>query len=177
MSSEEQIIQLTPEICQAIDQWVLKYPPEQKRSAVLAGLRIIQRAYGWLSDERMRALAEYLDLPPMDVYEVASFYSMYERKPIGRYKLAVCMNISCHLCGSDNIIKHLESRLGICMGETTSDGLFTLRRAECLAACTDAPILQVDDRDYYKRVTPEIIDQVLEQLHQAGRKKGRDDAT
>lgn len=156
---------LRPDVCQAIDGWIAKYPKEHKRSALLAALHIVQRAYGgWISEPLMRAVADYLDVPPMAVYEAVNFYHMYEKAPVGLYKLSICYSISCHLCGSDRIVSHLEKTLGIQMGETTPDGLFTLKRVECLAACTDAPILQVNDRDYHRHLTPESIDTLLDQL-------------
>lgn len=147
-----------------IDEWLQNYPPDQKQSAVMSALRIVQAANGgWLTTPLMDAIADYLDMPPIAVYEVASFYSMYEHKPVGRHKICICTNISCLLCGSEDIVVYLEKKLGIKMGETTSDERFTLKEVECLGACVGAPMLQIG-RDYYENLTPEKIDSILEQL-------------
>ena len=119
----------------AIDQWVAKYPPEEKQSAVMAALRIVQEEKGSLSTELMDAIAGYLEMEPISVYEVATFYSMYDLKPVGRHKISVCTNISCMLCGSADVMRHLTEKLGISAGETTQDGKFILKEVECLAAC------------------------------------------
>ena len=147
-----------------IDKWVAKYPVEQKQSAVMPALRIVQEANGgWLTRELMDAVAEYLEMPPIAVYEVASFYSMYEHKPVGRHKICVCTNISCLLCGSEQVVAHLEQKLGIKMGQTTTDGKFTLKEVECLGACVGAPMFQIGT-EYYEHLTPEKIDSILAQL-------------
>jgi NADH-quinone oxidoreductase subunit E len=147
-----------------IDSWVAKYPADQKQSAVMAALRIVQDANGgWLTTELMDAVAVYLDMPPIAVYEVASFYSMYEHKPVGRHKICICTNISCMLCGSENIVDYVEKKLNIKMGETTGDGRFTLKAVECLAACAGAPMMQID-RDYYENLNPEKIDSILDKM-------------
>ena len=147
-----------------IDRWIAKYPEDWKAGAVMAALRIVQdQNEGWLSMDLMDAVAEYLDMQPIQVYEVATFYSMYELKPAGRHKICVCTNISCMLCGSHNVVAHLENRLGINLGETTSDGKFTLKEVECLGACVDAPMFQIGTR-YYEKLTPEKIDNILDQL-------------
>lgn len=155
---------LTEESRAEIDRWILKYPKDQKRSAVIAALHIAQaQNQGWLSEELMDAVAEYLELPRIAVYEVATFYSMYELKPVGKHKICVCTNISCMLRGSEKIVAHLQNRLGIGFGETTTDGKFTLKEAECMAACAGAPMMQVD-KTYHENLTPEKIDQILQQL-------------
>jgi NADH-quinone oxidoreductase subunit E len=147
-----------------IDLWVAKYPPERKQSAVMAALSIVQQEHGGsLTTELMDAVARYLGIPRVAVYEVASFYSMYERKPVGRHVLCLCTNVSCMLCGSEDIVKHLEGKFGIRMGETTPDGRFTLKEVECLAACGGAPAMMVG-RTYYENLTPEKIDAILEDL-------------
>ena len=146
-----------------IDAWVAKYPPDRKNSAVMAALRIAQEENGWLSTEVMDAVAAYLDMDRIAVYEVASFYSMYDLKPVGRHKISVCTNISCMLRGSDGVVAHLEKRLGIGLGETTPDGKVTLKEVECLAACCGAPMLQVD-KSYHEDMTPEKIDAILAAL-------------
>ena len=147
-----------------IDQWVAKYPPEQKRSAVMAALRIVQdQNGGWISSDLIDAVAAYLEMPSMAVYEVATFYSMYELKPIGRHKICLCTNVSCMLCGSDTILAYLQKRLGISFGETTSDGRFSLKEVECLGACGGAPMMQIHNR-YYENLTPDRIDEILAML-------------
>jgi NADH-quinone oxidoreductase subunit E len=148
-----------------IDHWVAKFPPERKRSAVIAALRAAQHQnHGYLTNELMDAIAAYLSLPPIQVYEVASFYSMFETKPAGRLHISVCTNISCMLCGSDKIVEHIEKRLGIKTGESTPDGKFFLKcEEECLAACNNAPMMMID-HVYYENLTPEKVDQVLASL-------------
>ena len=147
-----------------IDRWIAKYPPEQKRSAVMAALRILQdQNKGYLTRDLMDAVAEYLELPPIAVYEVATFYSMYELEAVGKHKICVCTNISCMLRGSDEIVAHLRKRLGIGLGETTSDGRFTLKEVECLGACVEAPMFQIADQ-YYGNLTPETVDEILDGL-------------
>ena len=148
-----------------IDHWLTRYPADRKQSAVLAALREVQHENGgYLTDDLMDAVADYLDLPPIAVYEVATFYSMYETKPVGRHCIAVCTNISCMLRGADVILAHIEKKLGIKLGESTPDGKFYLKREEeCLAACCGAPMMQVD-HVYYEHLTPEKVDQVLDSL-------------
>ncbi|HCO44169.1 MAG TPA: NAD(P)H-dependent oxidoreductase subunit E [Gammaproteobacteria bacterium] len=148
-----------------IDHWVGKFPPERKRSAVLAALREVQHENGgYLTVELMDAVAEYLELAPIDVYEVATFYSMFETKPVGRHSISVCTNISCMLRGADDIVAHLEGKLGIKTGESTPDGKFYLKpEEECLAGCCGAPMMQVD-HVYHEHLTPERVDQILDAL-------------
>jgi len=148
-----------------IEHWLAKYPQERRQSAVLPALSIVQEEHdGWLSTELMDAVAEYLGMPPIAVYEVATFYSMYDLEPVGRHKIAVCNNISCMLCGGDDIIAHIENKLGIKIGETSADGKFTLKREEeCLAACAGAPMMAVDGH-YYENLTPEKVDAILDGL-------------
>ncbi|MEN8170675.1 MAG: NADH-quinone oxidoreductase subunit NuoE [Pseudomonadota bacterium] len=147
-----------------IDRWITKYPAEQKQSAVMAALRIAQEQNGgWLTEDLVRAVAVYLDMDPIAVYEVASFYSMYEHKPVGKHKICVCTNISCMLCGSDKVVNHLQERLGIKMGETSEDGRFTLKEVECLGACVNAPMFELN-KSYYENLTPESIDAILDGL-------------
>lgn len=156
---------LSAHACEVIDDWVSRYPAEQKRSAVLAALREVQHEnQGFLTTELMDAVAEYLSLPKIQVYEVASFYSMFELKPVARHNIAVCTNISCMLMGSDTIVDHLERKLGIKIGESTADNRFYLKREEeCLAACAGGPMMQVD-HVYYENLTPEKVDEILEGL-------------
>lgn len=144
-----------------IDQWVAKYPADRKSSAVMAALRIAQEQNGgWLTNDLMDAVAEYLDMPAIAVYEVATFYSMYELKPVGRHKICICTNISCMLCGSDKIVEHLENKLGIKMGETTPDGKFTLKEVECQGACIGAPMFELN-KEFYEYLTPAKVDEIL----------------
>lgn len=155
---------LTPESRAEIDTWVAKYPADQKQSAVMAALRIAQdQNGGFLTTELMDAVAVYLDMQPIAVYEVATFYSMYEMDPVGRHKLCICTNISCMLRSSDEVVAHLEKRLGIKLGETTPDGKFTLKEVECLGACVNAPVLQLG-RVYHENLTPEKLDTLLDGL-------------
>jgi len=156
---------ITPESRAQIDHWIAKYPPDRKQSAVLAALRIVQEQNGgWLTTELLDAVADYLDMPEVAVYEVATFYSMFDLKPVGRHKISVCSNISCMLCGAGEIIKYIEQKLGIRLGETTPDGKFTLKiEEECLAACGGGPMMVIDGH-YYENLTPEKVDQILESL-------------
>ncbi|MFT5176809.1 MAG: NADH-quinone oxidoreductase subunit E [Gammaproteobacteria bacterium] len=148
-----------------IDHWVAKYPFEQRRSAVLAALRAAQHQNkGFLTKELMDAVAAYLDLPEIWVYEAASFYSMYETEPVGRHSISVCTNISCMLRGSDSIVAHIENKLGIKTGESTADGrCFLKTEEECLAACVGAPMMMVD-HVYYEYLTPQKVDEIIDGL-------------
>jgi len=155
---------ISPEVYAAIDRWVANYPPERKQSAVIPALHIVQDANGgWLSKELMDEVAVYLEMEPISVYEVATFYTMYSLKPIGRHKISVCTNVSCMLRGSDEIVAHLETKLGVRLGQTTLDGKFTLKEVECLAACGGAPMFQIG-KHYYENLTPEKIDEILANL-------------
>lgn len=145
-----------------IDYWVAKYPKNEKQSAVMTALRIVQDDKGYLTAELMDAVADYLDMTSIAVYEVATFYSMYEHKPVGRNLVNVCTNISCKLRDSAAIVEYLENKLAIKLGETTEDGRFTLRSVECLGACVNAPMMQVN-KDYHENLTVDTIDDVLEQ--------------
>ncbi|MEZ5581718.1 MAG: NAD(P)H-dependent oxidoreductase subunit E [Candidatus Competibacteraceae bacterium] len=156
---------LSEHVCAEIDRWLAKYPPDRKQSAVLAALREAQHANGgFLTQDLLDAVAEYLELPSIAVYEVATFYSMFELKPVGRHSISICTNISCMLSGSDEIVNHLCNKLGIGVGESTPDGKFYLKREEeCLAACSFAPIMQVD-HVYHENLTPEKVDRILDSL-------------
>ena len=148
-----------------IDEWVAKYPPERKQSAVLAALREVQHEnQGFLTVPLMDAVADYLGMPRIAVYEVASFYSMFETKPVGRHSVSICTNISCWLRGSDQIVDYVEKKLGCKIGETTADGrIFLKPEEECLAACCGAPMMQVN-HVYHEHLTPEKIDEILAKL-------------
>lgn len=162
---QEQVkMQLTEKVKQQIDHWVAKFPKEQKISAVLPALHIIQDENdGWLSEELMDAVASYLEIPKIAVYEVATFYSMYDLKPVGKHKINLCTNISCMLRGSEEILEHLRKRLDIDLNQTTKDGKFTLREVECLGACRCAPMMQID-KTYHENLTPEKVDKILNEL-------------
>lgn len=147
-----------------IDQWIVKYPKDQKQSAIMAALRIVQdQNGGWLTNELITAVAEYLEMPVIAAFEVATFYSMYELQPVGKYKICVCTNISCMLCGSDQIVQYLRDKLNIGFGEITEDGKFSLKEVECLGACGNAPMFQIGP-EYYEDLTPEKVDQILDNL-------------
>ncbi len=148
-----------------IDRWVARFPAGRQRSAVISALRVVQHENnGYLTAALMDAVADYLQLPPVQVYEVATFYSMFETRPVGRHSISVCTNLSCSLCGSDEIVSHIEQRLGIKTGESTADGKFFLKREEeCLAACTGAPMMMLDHK-YYENLTPEKVDAILDEL-------------
>ena len=168
MSSTEKPIEtgLTDAEREEIDRWAAQFPdmPAGRRSAVIPALHIVQHNSGWLSRARMDAVADYLGMPPARVYEVATFYGMFEVEPGGRHRVNICTNISCMLRGSDEIVEHVEKKLGITLGETTSDGRITLKREEeCLAACRSAPMMLVDEV-YHTDLTPEKIDRILDDL-------------
>lgn len=148
-----------------IDHWVTKFPEDQKRSAVLAALNAAQHQnQGFLTTDLMDAVAEYLELAAIHVYEVASFYSMFETKPVARHNVAICTNISCMLMGADDIVDHVENKLGIKIGESTADGRIYLKcEEECLAACAGGPMMQVNHK-YYEKLTPEKVDEILDGL-------------
>lgn len=147
-----------------IDHWIAKYPAEQKQSAVMAALRIAQEQNGgWLTDELIQAVADYLDMPKIAVFEVATFYSMYELAPVGRHKIGVCNSISCMLNGSEQILEYLQQKLGVQIGEVTADGKFSIKEVECLGACVGAPMCMIGKR-YYEHLTPEVLDRLLDEL-------------
>lgn len=163
MSNNENI--LSAHTIEEIDDWLKRYPADQKKSAVLAALRAAQHQNnGFLTTELMDAIADYLELSKIEVYEVASFYSMFELNPVARHNVAVCTNVCCMLMGSDTIVDHLEKKLGIKLGESTSDGRVYLKKEEeCLAACAGGPMMQVDHK-YYTELTPEKVDEIIDGL-------------
>jgi NADH-quinone oxidoreductase subunit E len=154
---------LSAHVREEIDHWVAKFPSGRQRSAVIAALHAVQHENnGFLTPELMTAVAEYLHLPPIQVFEVASFYSMFETKPVGRHSISVCTNISCMLRGGDDILAHVEKRLGINAGQSTPDGKFYLKvEEECLAACCGAPMMMVD-HVYHENLTPKSVDEILD---------------
>ncbi len=152
---------LEHEVRAEIDRWVAKYPPEHKQSAVLSALHLAQdQNGGWISQDLLDAVADYLDMPRIAVYEVATFYTMFDLKPVGKHKIGLCTNISCQLQGSDKIADHLKTCLGVDFGCTTNDGQFTLREVECLGACRNGPVMHLD-KTYHENLTPEKIDEIL----------------
>jgi NADH-quinone oxidoreductase subunit E len=157
--------ELSHHVREEIDRWVAKFPPDRKRSAVISALHAVQHENnGHLTTPLMDAVAEYLGLPAIQVYEVATFYSMFEVKPVGRHHISVCTNISCMLRGSDAIVERVEKKLGIKTGESTPDGRIYLKREEeCLAACNNAPMMMVD-HVYHENLTPESVDAILDDL-------------
>jgi NADH-quinone oxidoreductase subunit E len=149
---------LSPESLKRIDQALAKYPPEHKQSAVMAALTVAQDEKGHLSTELMDFVAGYLGMPPIAVYEVATFYTMYDLKPAGKYKLCICTNLPCALSGAQDAALHLKKKLGIDWNETTADGRFTLKEGECFGACGDAPVVLVNNKTMLSFMTPEKID-------------------
>lgn len=143
-----------------IERECAKYPPDRRQSALLAALRIAQDEHRWLSSEMIEHVAGVIGIPPVRAFEVATFYSMYQLKPVGKNIIRLCTNISCMLRGCDVIQRHIEASLGIRMGETTGDDRFTLQEVECLCACAGAPMMQVN-RDYHENLTPERVDEIL----------------
>ncbi len=158
-------VELSAHAREEIDGWVAKFPPDRKRSAVISALHVVQHEnQGFLTAPLMDAVAAYLALPPILVYEVATFYSMFETKPCGRHHVSVCTNISCMLRGAQDVVEHVEKKLGIKTGESTPDGrIFLKREEECLAACTGAPMMMID-HIFHENLTPETIDRLLDEL-------------
>ena len=156
---------LSQHTIEEIEDWLSRYPKDQRRSAVLGALTAAQHQnQGFLTTELMDAIADYIGMPKIAVYEVASFYSMYELKPVARHNVAICTNISCMLMGSDSIVNHVENKLGIKLGESTPDGKFYLKvEEECLAACSGGPMMQVD-HVYHTDLSPEKVDKILDGL-------------
>ena len=146
---------------------VAKYPPDQKQSAVMACLAIVQQEQGFVSTDNEEAIAEYLGMPAIAVHEVTTFYNMYNQRPVGKYKLNVCTNLPCQLRDGQKALQYLEKKLGIEMGETTADGLFTLQQSECLGACADSPVMLVNDRTMCSFMSNDKLDQLVEGLRAA----------
>jgi len=165
IETQSKISLLSDHTREQIDARIARFPADRKRSAVLSALSAAQHQnQGYLTVELMDAVAEYLDLAPIHVYEVASFYSMFETRPVARHNVAICTNISCMLMGSGGIVDHVENKLGIKIGESTEDGRIYLKcEEECLAACAGGPMMQVD-HVYYENLTPEKVDEILDGL-------------
>ena len=152
---------LSESACQQIQKLISQYP--QKRSALIPSLHLVQKELGYISQDAMAEIARMFDLSPNEVHEVVSFYTMFHRKPVGKYVLQVCTNISCQLCNAEGIMSHLTKKLGIKPGETTEDKRFTLLEVECLGSCGTSPVVQIND-DYYEDLTSEKLDKILDSL-------------
>lgn len=157
--------ELSGHVQQQIDAWRTRFPPDRQRSAVIRALHLVQHENnGFLTAEQMNAVADYLELPAIQVYEVATFYSMFQTKPCGRNEVSICTNISCMLRGAEEIVTHVENKLGIRLGESTADGRIYLKREEeCIAACCGAPVMQVNHK-YHENLTHEMVDNILDGL-------------
>lgn len=149
---------------------VAKYPADQAQSAVMACLSIVQQELGFVSADSEKVIAEVLGMPPIAVHEVTTFYNMYNQRPVGKFKLNVCTNLPCQLRDGQNALHHLEQKLGIHMGETTADGMFTLQQSECLGACADSPVMLVNDRAMCSFMSNDKLDQLVDSLRAEGSK-------
>jgi len=165
VSEQAAAVELSAHVRAEIDKWTERFPEERKRSAVIGALHAAQHENsGYLTPQIMDAVAAYLELPPIQVYEVATFYSMFETKPVGRHSVSICTNVSCMLRGAEDLVEHVEQKLGISVGESTGDGRIYLKREEeCLAACCGAPMMMVD-HVYHENLTSERIDEILDGL-------------
>jgi len=158
---------ITQEMRTRMDREVAKYPADQKQSAVMACLTIVQREQGWVSQEAEAEVADYLGMPQIAVHEVTTFYNMYNQRPVGKYKLNVCTNLPCQLRDGAKALHHCEKKLGIAMGETTPDGMFTLQQSECLGACADSPVMLVNDTTMCSFMSNDKLDQLIDGLRAA----------
>jgi NADH-quinone oxidoreductase subunit E len=161
---------LSPEAIKKIDYEITKYPVDQRQAAVMAALRIVQTERGWLSETSISEVAAYLKMPDIAAMEVASFYNMYDIKPVGQYKITICTNISCMLRDSDSIVNHLQTKLGVGFNEVTKDGKFCLKEGECMGACGGAPLMTVNNHTMHEFLTPERVDAILLTLEKASAK-------
>ena len=155
---------LSQESLAKIDRELTKYPADRRQSAVMSALRIAQDELGWLSKDTIAFVADYLGIPAIAALEVATFYNMYELEPVGKYKITVCTNISCMLRDADQIVEHLQERLGVGLNETTADGRFTLKEGECMGCCGGAPLFHINNKRMCEHLTPEKVDEILEGL-------------
>lgn len=155
---------LSAESIKKIDREIAKYPVDQRQSAVMSALAIAQDEKGWLATETMDFVAHYLEMPPIAVYEVATFYGMYNLQPLGKFKITICTNLPCALSGANEAVAHFRQKLGIDFNETTADGKFTLKEGECMGACGDAPVLLVNNKRMCSFMSNDSIDQLLEEL-------------
>jgi NADH-quinone oxidoreductase subunit E len=167
-SQPQAVTMLSAQALARIDREIAKYPSDQKRSAVMAALAIAQDEHGWLSTETMDFVARYLDMPPIAVYEVATFYEMYNTEPIGKFKLTICTNLPCALQSASAAAEHLKHKLGIGFGETTPDRMFTLKQGECFGACGDAPVVLVNNKRMCSWMRPAELDRLLAELAAEG---------
>lgn len=164
LSDTEEVV-FSPELITKFNEIVSRYPEGKQKSALLPVLHLVQAQYGWLSSAAMDKVADYLDIKPIEVYEVATFYTMFFLKPLGKYVLEVCRTGPCSIVGADKIMKHIEQKLGVKEGEVTQDGLFSWRGVECLAACGMAPVLQIGpDYTYYENLTEAKVDELIDSL-------------
>ena len=155
---------LSLEATTKIDYELTKYPAEQRQAAVMSALRIVQTERGWLSKESISEVAQYLRMPDIAALEVATFYNMYDLEPVGQYKITICTNISCMLRDSDDIVIHLQTKLGVGFNEITTDGKFCLKEGECMGACGGAPLMIINNHTMHEFLTPEKVDVILEAL-------------
>jgi NADH-quinone oxidoreductase subunit E len=161
---------LSPEALKKIDREIAKYPADQKQSAVMAALAIAQDEKGWLTTDTMDFVAMRLGMPPIAVYEIATFYEMYNTEPTGRYKLTICTNLPCALQSAARAAEHLKRKLGIDFGETTADGMFTLKQGECFGACGDAPVVLVNNKRMCGWMQPDKLDELIAELSVVGKR-------
>ncbi len=155
---------LSPEAIEKIDYELTKYPTDQRQAAVMSALRIVQTERGWLSKESITEVAQYLGMPEIAAMEVATFYNMYDLSPVGKYKVTICTNISCMLRGSDEIVNHLQQKLGVGFNEITPDGKFCLKEGECMGCCGGAPLMHINNTQMHEFLTAEKVDAILEEL-------------
>ncbi len=155
---------LSPEAIKKIEYELTKYPADKRQAAVMSALRIVQMERGWLSPESIAEVAQYLRIPEIAALEVATFYNMYDLAPVGKYKITVCTNISCMLRGSDEIVNHLQAKLGVGFNEVSADGKYCLKEGECMGACGGAPLLIVNNTEMHEFLTPKKVDELLEDL-------------
>lgn len=155
---------LSPEAIKKIDYELTKYPADQRQAAVMSALRIVQTERGWLSKESITEVAQYLGMPEIAAMEVATFYNMYDLNPVGQYKITICTNISCMLRGSDEIVDHLQNKLGVGFNEVTPDGKFCLKEGECMGCCGGAPLMHVNNTKMHEFLTPAKVDDILKEL-------------
>jgi NADH-quinone oxidoreductase subunit E len=155
---------LSKEAIQKIDYELTKYPADQRKAAVMSALRIVQTERGWLSKESITEVAEYLRIPEIAAMEVATFYNMYDLNPVGKYKITVCTNISCMLRDADEIVGHLQAKLGVGFNEVTPDGKYCLKEGECMGCCGGAPLMHINNAQMHEFLTPEKVDEILKEL-------------
>ena len=155
---------LSPDCIKKIEYELTKYPADKRQAAVMSALRIVQMERGWLSKESISEVAQYLGIPEIAAMEVATFYNMYDLSPVGQYKITICTNISCMLRGSDEIVEHLQSTLGVGFNEVTADGKYCLKEGECMGCCGGAPLMHINNAEMHEFLTPEKVDAILKDL-------------